>query len=316
MQRRGAGSSESYEQGLTPPIPLRFRRERELRGPCRADGGRRIALVRGGAARILWAGIALVATLTLPATTVAAEGLTAREIMQRVEDRDEGNPSIIDVEMTLIDKSGKKRLREIRAFGMDRGEDELQLLFFLSPADLEDTGFLTYDYDESGKDDDQWLYLPALRKTKRIASNDRSGRFMGSDFSYADLTSRDLDQYDYTLMKEAEVGGVKVWQIESVPRTKEEIRETGYTKSILFVRQDNYVVIRSVGWLKKGGRLKYMDVKALEKIDGVWIGTEIHMTTKKGQKTLHKTILRNGNIRLRQEIDEDFFTVRQLEKGL
>ena len=139
---------------------------------------------------------------------------------------------------------------------------------------------------------------------------------MGSDFSYADLTSRDLDEYDYTLMKEPDVGGVKVWQIESVPRTKQEIRETGYTKSILFVRQDDYVVIRSVGWLKRGGRLKYMEIKALEQIDGIWIGTEIHMTTKKAGKTLHKTVLRNSNIRFNQEIDEDFFTVRQLEKGL
>jgi hypothetical protein len=272
--------------------------------------------VRRGRLRTAWAGTVLAAALALPATSFGAESLTAREIMQRVEDRDEGNPSIIDVEMTLIDKSGGKRLREIRAFGLDRGEDELQLLFFLSPADLKDTGFLTYDYGESGKDDDQWLYLPALKKTKRIASSDKSGSFMGSDFSYADLASRDLDQYDYTLMKETEVRGAKVWQIESVPRTRKEIKETGYTRSILFVRQDNYVVVRSVSWLKTGGQLKYMDVKALEQIDGIWIGTEVHMTTKKGRQTLHKTVLRASNIRFHQKLDEDFFTVRQLEKGL
>jgi len=272
--------------------------------------------VKNGGSWCLPSALALAAILVLPAAIAGAEDLTAREIMERVEDRDEGNPSIVDVEMTLIDKSGKQRLREIRAFGIDRGEDELQLLFFLSPADLKDTGFLTYDYDESGKDDDQWLYLPALKKTKRIASSDRSGSFMGSDFSYADLTSRDLDQYDFTLMKETDVDGVRVWQIESVPRTKQEIRETGYARSILFVRQDNFVVIRSVGWLKKGGRLKYMDIKTLEQIDGFWIGTEIHMTTKKGDKTLHKTVLRNSNIRFRQQLDEDFFTVRQMEKGL
>jgi hypothetical protein len=77
------------------------------------------------------------------------------------------------------------------------------------------------------------------------------------------------------------------------------------------------VVVRSVGWLRKAGRLKYLDVKALEEIDGIWIGTEIHMTTKKGQETLHKTILRASNIRLKQEgLNEDFFTVRQMEKGL
>jgi len=76
------------------------------------------------------------------------------------------------------------------------------------------------------------------------------------------------------------------------------------------------VVVRSVGWLKRAGRLKYMEVETLEQIDGIWIGTEIQMTTKKGKKTLHKTILRNSNIRFRQQLDEDFFTVRQMEKGL
>jgi hypothetical protein len=277
--------------------------------------GKGVALGRGVAVWIRRAGIALAAALVLAAPIAAAESLTAREIVQRARDRDEGHPSIIDVEMTLIDKSGNTRRREIRAFGIDRGEDELQLLFFLSPPDLEDTAFLTYDYDEPGKDDDQWLYLPALKKSKRIASSDKSGSFMGSDFSYADLAWRDLDQYDYTLMKETEVDGVPVWQIESVPRTKKEIKETGTTRSILFVRKDNFVVIRSVGWLKRGGRLKYMEIKTLEQIDGIWIGTEIHMTTKKGDETLHKTILHNSNIRFHQDLDEDFFTVRQMEKG-
>jgi len=266
--------------------------------------------------RILSMGLAIAVLLAVAAASGSSENLTAREIMQRGDDRDDGDRSIIDVEMILIDKSGSQRVRKIRAFGLDRGKDELQLLFFLSPPDLKDTGFLTYDYDESGKDDDQWLYLPALKKTKRIASSDKSGSFMGSDFTYADLTTRDLDQYDYTLMKETEVDGHKVWQIEAVPRTKKEIRETGYKKSIHFVRQDNYVVVRSLGWVKKGGRLKYMDIKTLEQVDGIWIGTEIHMTTKKGEETLHKTILHNSNIRFNQELEEEFFSVRQLEKGL
>lgn len=289
---------------------------RRSSGPGGATWAEGFRSATGAAIRTACAGIALAAAPLLPTSIPAAEELTAREIMQRVQDRDEGNPSIVDVEMTLIDRSGGQRVREIRAFGMDRGEDELQLLFFLSPADLEDTAFLTYDYDESGKDDDQWLYLPALQKTKRIASSDKSGSFMGSDFSYADLSERDLDQYDFTLMKETEVDGVPVWQIESVPRTEKEVRETGYTRSILFVRKDNFVVVRSLGWLKKARRLKYMDIKKLEQIDGFWIGTEIHMTTRKGDETLHKTVLRNGNIRFRQQLDEDFFTVRQMEKGL
>ena len=246
----------------------------------------------------------------------SSEELSAREIMQRVQDRDDGDDGEQDMEMILIDKNGNRRVRKIRAFGKDKGEDKLQLMYFMSPADVKDTGFLTYDYDASEKDDDQWLYLPALRKTKRIAASDKSGSFMGSDFNYSDMTDRDLDQYDHTLMKETEVNGVKVWQIESIPRTKEEIDETGYKKSVVFVRQDNFVMIRAVRWVDRGGKLKYFDVKKLELIDDIWVPTEMHMTTKKGGKTLHKTILRSHNVRFNQDLEEAMFSIRRLEKGL
>jgi hypothetical protein len=240
----------------------------------------------------------------------------ARKIMELVDARDDGDNGIQDMEMILIDKNGNKRERTIRSMSRDVGEDKQSIMFFLSPADVKDTGFLTYDYDDDEKDDDQWLYLPALSKTKRIASNDKSGSFMGSDFSYADMTDRKLDYYDYDLMKETDVGGVRVWQIESIPNTEKEIDETGYTKSVVFVRQDNYVVIRSANWLKKGKRLKYFDVKKLEQIDGIWVSTEMHMTTKKGKATLHKTVIKAHDVRFNQDLDEDLFTLRKLEKGL
>ena len=242
--------------------------------------------------------------------------LTGRQIMDLVDARDDGDNATQDLEMILIDKNGSRRERTIHSMRRDMGEDTYSILFFRSPADVKDTGFLTYDYDVDEKDDDQWLYLPALRKTKRIASNDKSGSFMGSDFNYSDMTERELDRYDYTLMKETEVKGVKVWQIESIPRTKEEIDETGYKKSVVFVRQDNYVVIRAVNWVDKGGKLKYFDVKKLELIDGIWVPTEMHMTTKKGGKTLHKTILKTANVRFNQDLSEQMFSIRQLEKGL
>jgi hypothetical protein len=248
-----------------------------------------------------------------PAT--AGDELPAQEIMRRVDARDDGDRSIRDLEMILIDKNNNRRVRRIRAYSRDVGEDIHTIMFFLEPADVKETGFLTYDYDAE-KDDDQWLYLPALRKTKRIASSDKSGSFMGSDFSYADLTTREVENYDWTLMQETEVRGNPVWQIQGIPRTQDEVDETGYLKSIVFVRKDNYVVVRAVNWLEKAGRLKYMDVKKLEQIDGIWVATEIHMTTKKGKETLHKTVLNIHDVRFDQDLDADFFSVRQLEKGL
>ena len=260
--------------------------------------------------------VLLVTLLGLLGTAPVMAEMSAREIMQAVEDREDGDNRVADMSMVLIDKNGDLRSRSIRSYDKEKGEDKQRIMFFLSPADVKDTAFLTYDYDEYEKDDDQWLYLPALRKTKRIASSDKSGSFMGSDFSYSDMTRKNLDAYDFKILKQDEVRGAKVWLIESLPKTEEEIEETGYTKSVLFVRQDNFVVVRAVHWVKEGRRLKYLDVSRLEQIDGIWTILEMSMTTKKDKATLHKTELQFSNVKYNQQLDEQMFTIRRLEKGL
>ncbi len=237
------------------------------------------------------------------------------EIMQQVNDRDDGDNMVAETEMILIDKKGKQRIRKTKRYDQDRGEDTYSLTFFLSPSDVKNTGFLTYDYDESGKDDDQWLYLPALRKTKRIANDDKSGSFMGSDFNYSDMTERDLNDYTFEVMKETEVRGNPVWQINATPKDKSVIKETGYRKSILFVDQEKMMVIRGLHWLEKKGKLRYFDITKLDQIDGIWTATEMTMTTKQGKQTEHKTILRSKNIRYGQDLAENLFTTRRLEQG-
>ncbi len=252
--------------------------------------------------------------LSLP--LAQAEDLTAREIMQRVDDRDDGDNGIMDLEMVLADKNGDQRIRKIRSFLKDKGEDKQRLMFFIEPADVKDTAFLTYDYDAYAKDDDQWLYLPALRKTKRIASSDRSGAFMGSDFNYADMTRKDLDAYDFKILKEMEVRGEPVWLIEAIPRTREEIKETGYEKSWLMVRKDLFMVVRAVHWVDEGAEVKYLDTPKIEQIDGIWTATHLTMTTKRDKTTQHHTELRFNNVRFGQDLEQDLFSVRRMEKGL
>lgn len=244
-----------------------------------------------------------------------ADDPKARAIMEKVDARDDGNNKISDMEMILIDKRGNERRRKIKTYSKDFGKDTYNLIFFLAPADVRSTGFLTYDYDDPEKDDDQWLYLPALKKTKRIATSDKSGSFMGSDFNYSDMTSRNIEDYDYKLLKESKVKGVKVWLIEAVPRSDDVIDETGYEKTVAFVRQDNHVVIRLVNWVK-GGRLKYLDVKKLEKISGIWVALETTMTTKAGKKIVHKTVLINSNVSFENNLPDDLFKLRSLEAGI
>ena len=242
--------------------------------------------------------------------------LTGKEIAQKVHDRDEGDNSTSKMKMTLIDKNGKKRIRDLKTFTKEKGEDTLKLMFFLTPADVKNTAFLTYDYEDSDRDDDQWLYLPELQKVKRIASSDKSSSFMGSDFTYSDMTSRNVEDYTYKVMKETKVGGDKVWQMLVTPKSEKTVEETGYTKSIVFVRQDNFVILQALNYIKAGKKLKYMQVKGLKLIDGIWTPTEMQMVTKKGKKMLHKTVFKFTEIKYNQKLDESLFTTRTLERGL
>ena len=249
----------------------------------------------------------------------AAAEMSAREIMQKVYDRDDGNNAVMDMKMALIDADGDTRRRAIRSFRRDdpeNPEDAQSVMFFLEPANVEGTGLLTYDYDDSDKDDDQWLYLPALKKVKRIAASDKSGSFMGTDFTYADMSTPDIEDYSYELMKETQVGEHKVWQILAEPKSEDEVERTGYSKTVSFVRQDNFVVIRSAHWLADGGRMKFMEVKELEKVDGIWTPLHMVMTTKKGKQTEHASVLRWENIKYDQPLEDALFTQRRLRQGL
>ncbi len=254
--------------------------------------------------------------LSLTLTMNKAEAISGREIMEKEDARDDGDNMIGGMDMILIDKKEHRRVRKIKGFRKDKGKDDLRMMFFLEPADVKDTGFLTYDYYEGQKDDDQWLYLPELHKTKRIASSDKSSAFMGTDFSYADWTKRVIDEWKYKLLKEDQVRGRKVWAVEAIPINKAVVERYGYTKSVLFVRQDILMVVRAVHWVKKGKKLKYFDVKKVEQIDGIWIDTETHMKTTKNKQTLHQTILKRYNIKFNQKLDEKMFSIRNLEKGL
>lgn len=254
--------------------------------------------------------------LSLVAMSSLAEKLSGYDIMKLADERDDGDRSVMDMEMILVDKNGNQRERYLHSYSRDmEGRDTQSIMFFTAPPDVKNTGFLSYDYDDE-RDDDQWLYLPALKKTKRIASSNKDSKFMGSDFTYADMSRRKLENYDYKLLKEDEVDGHKVWIVEAVPNTEKEQKETGYTKSVLFVRQDIHVIIRSISWVKKGGFLKYMEIKKLSQIDGIWTPEEIVMTTKKNNQTVHSTVMYSKNVRYNQAMDDELFTTRRLEKGL
>ena len=245
-----------------------------------------------------------------------AHALSALEIMEKVENRDEGDDQAADMKMILIDRHGNERVRELKAFKKrDEEETVYQLLFFVYPIDVRNTGFLTLDYKD--RDDRMWLYLPSLNRTRQISTRDQSDSFMGSDLNYADMTSRNLDDFTYAFYetKEMEVRGEKVWVITETPKSEDVVDSTGYKRSLLLVRQDNYYVVRSIRWEDCGNHIKYIDVRTLELIDDIWVGTSIHVNRKRGNETVHQTLLEFENVTFNQDLDFDMFTVRRLEQG-
>lgn len=264
--------------------------------------------------------VTLAAALLIPASAsaVTPDEQDPRKIMEAIDKRDDGDKATGRMKMTITDASGSERERIVRTRGMDFPGATKQLILFESPADVRNTGLLTVDYDDGGKVDDQWLYLPAMRKTTRIASSAKSGPFMGSDLSFADMTGQSPDQYDFTMVDaNARVGDEACWLIETRARTQKAKDETGYVKSHVWVSKAKVLPIQAKNWVREGKKIKLMRFANFKQINGVWIAHKISARTKQSGKTLSTTVLRFSNMKLDDpSVSDADFSQRRLEKGI
>jgi hypothetical protein len=243
---------------------------------------------------------------------MSLQAQTGREIIQKVKDRPDGDTRSSEMSLQLINNKGNTRERKVISYSMDMGankKDRKSLMFFQYPGDVKGTGFLTWDYDEIGKDDDKWLYLPAMKKTRRISgSSAKKDYFMGTDFTYDDMGSRNVDEDDHKLLREETLGGQKCWVVESVSKDDRDI----YSKKISWIRQDCLIASKVEYYDKLGKLHRELKLSNIEKVDGFWVAMQMHMTNV---QTNHQTILTITNPEFNIKIDESAFTVTKLEKG-
>ncbi|PIF05667.1 MAG: outer membrane lipoprotein-sorting protein [Draconibacterium sp.] len=246
------------------------------------------------------------------ATTPQAQTLTGREIIQKVKDLPDGDTRSSEMILKLINKRGKVRERKVISYAMDVGKnkkDQKTLIFFQYPGDVKGTGFLTWDYDEIGKNDDKWLYLPAMKKTRRISgSSAKKDYFMGTDFTYDDMGSRNVDEDEHQLLREETVDGHKCWVVESTSKDDRDI----YSKKISWIRQDCYIAVKVEYYDKQAKLHRELILSEIGKVDGFWVAKKMHMTNV---QTNHQTIILIENPKYNIPIDENSFTVAKLEKG-
>lgn len=265
----------------------------------------------------------LAATLTLASPALAADPLPpdttdAAAIMAAVEDRAEGDQIKGRMAMTLIDKSGRQRQRVVQSWTRQFDGGTRQLMIFEGPADVANTGLLSVDYDAGDKDDDQWLYLPSLHKSTRISSGEKSGSFMGTDLSYADMTRADPSHYAYTMVDpNATVDGEAAWVIESRPTTDRSKSETGYLKTHIWVSKAKMAPLQVKAWVVKGQKLKYIKFEEYKKLDDAWVPHKISARTVKNGKAQSTTVLQFTELKHNDpSVTDALFTERRLEQGL
>ncbi len=245
----------------------------------------------------------------LIAVSFSAEAqLTGTQIIEKTYNRATGDDQTSMLTMTLTNKQGKQRIRKIKQFTKDFGDVEKSIMFFQSPADVKNTSFMSWSYD-ADKSDDQWIYLPALKKTKRISSDSKSDYFMGSDFTYDDLGDRKLEADKHKLLKTETVNGKECYVVES--RSKDE--DYMYSKTIAWINKANFIGVKKEFYDEDGELLKVLSIKKYEKISGFWIITNSEM--KNVQKN-HKTSMILSNVNINTSVPATKFTERMMMRGL
>ena len=252
------------------------------------------------------------------AAAVGPDSKDAAAIMKAVQDRSDGDKIKSRMALKVSDSAGRERTRVVQGRTMNFPGGTKQLLLFEKPADVRNTGFLSVDYDDGGKDDDQWLYLPSLRKSTRISSSDKSGSFMGTDLSYADMTSQDPKDYTYKVLKQdMKVGGESCWLIEAKPKTAKAKKETGYLQSHVWVSKDKMAPLMVKNWMAEGRRMKFIKFADWKKLDGTWQAHRILAQTKRGKDVESRTAIVFTSLEVNQaDVKESDFSQQRLEQGI
>ena len=205
-----------------------------------------------------------------PVQTAVTETLEEKglAIAMEADLRDEGFADYTaNMTMILKNKQGKESKRAIRSKTLEvKGDGDKSLSIFDTPRDVKGTAFLTFSHKTG--DDEQWLYLPALKRVKRINSRNKSGSFMGSEFSYEDIASQEVEKYTYKFLREEEFQGVPVYVSESYPV---DAKNSGYSKRISWVDTEEYRLLKVEFYDRKKSLLKTLTVNGYHQyLDKYW----------------------------------------------
>jgi hypothetical protein len=209
------------------------------------------------------------------------------------------------VRMVLTDSDGKSRERSMEITGRRKDGQYQSLVRFLNPTDVAGTAFLML---ERGKDDsEQYIYLPGIKRTRRIAGRERDGSFMGSDFTYADMQGVDSKQAKHTRLTDEKVGSDSCYVIES---SIDPTAKVAYAKVVTWVRQSDFIALRTKFYDRSGKLAKTLYTRRIKNVDGKLVVVEARM---QNEQASHVTELFVDSVERRDDLADTEFTPSALE---
>lgn len=256
--------------------------------------------------RWLLAGLVLL-TVSLPQSALANEEV-GRDLAQRVYDRPDGKDMSTRSRMVLQEKGGEPRVRQMYTYRLEEARGQVRsLIRFTAPADIRGTGLLTLDHPDGSSD--QWVYLPALDRSRRISAERKGGRFVGSDIFFEDLQDRKVDMDRHRLLREEPLFEMPTQVLESIPV---EPGNSTYGKRISWIHKPSLLPLRIDFYApgRDAQPIKRMEVHRIEQVQGYWTVMDNTITDlASGHRTrtvLEKVVYDRG-------LPASLFTSRSLE---
>jgi hypothetical protein len=262
----------------------------------------------------LWTAALWLCLLVLwPSNTRSAE-LSGREIMEKNFYAGKVQHLLNQSTMTLTNDKGQQRIRKMRSASVlqPNGIDSTLLIRFLFPGDVKGTGYLQIQHHD--REDDMWIYLPALKKVRRLVANNKKDSFVGSDFSYGDILLPIVDTYHHQLLRSEIVDGEDTYVVEMTPATEQIKRDFGYSKWTAWIRKSNFMEKKAEYYDGSGRLLKTQlvpNVKEVDPKDHKWWAVRREVIN---HQTGHRTELVFDVLDASQSVPDDFFTTRYLER--
>lgn len=239
------------------------------------------------------------------ATDIALAAPTADEIMQRVEDRSQGEDMTASHTLVMIPKNGTKRVRSYMLLRKAYDKVVKLVTFFSAPSDVRNAAFMVWDY--KGGDDQRWVYLPAVGKVRRLVAGDARQSFFGSDFVFEDFTNRDPDQDTHKLVGAQKVDAWDCWVVESTPKS-----EPSFAKYRSWVWKPANLVVRQEYYDQAGKVIRRINAVSVAEVQGIQTYRQV---TVQDLRTGSESRLEIDNVVYKTGIPDERFEEAQLNRG-